>query len=46
MDGKLCTLPFSFSPDVVYLNKRVTDALQLDLAGRVAVNCDELLDLV
>ena len=46
VDGKLCTLPFSFSPDVVYLNKRVTDALQLDLAGRVAVNCDELLDLV
>lgn len=44
VEGKLCTLPFSFSPDVVYLNKRVTDILQLDLAGRMAVNCDELLD--
>lgn len=44
VEGKLCTLPFSFSPDVVYLNKRVTNALQLDLAGRMAVNCDELLD--
>lgn len=44
VDGKRSIIPFGFALPVVYVNSRITDALEIDLSGRSAVSTTEMIE--